>query len=226
MNAHGLNPQSPVTYKLHHLHHFEAVDLLDFQTFNSCISNHVFYLGQFSLHVHSGTSPGPLTRLHRAACSHLGQSRPFQKTIPYVSARILAHSPASNMHSVEEEDENQKYQMHDTILVTRHDLPDSPRWTAHILEIRGHKPSNQVYLRVFWFYQPSELPPSLRHDYHGSRELLASNSMAVIDATAIVGRSPVSHWFEELESAPAAAGFFWRQTYDVQMQVLSVRTFF
>lgn len=44
--------------------------------------------------------------------------------------------------------------------------------------------------------------------------------MSVIDATAVAGRVHVSHWHEEHESVPAM-GLFWRQTYNVQTQVLS-----
>lgn len=119
------------------------------------------------------------------------------------------------------EDNNKDYRTHDTIAVTRHDLPQSPIWNAHILEIRAHKPSGQVFIRVFYFYQSRQIPPSLRHNYHGRRELLASNSMAVVNATAVVNRTRVSHWHEEREPAPATASF-WRQTYDVQTQTLSV----
>ncbi|CAF9940312.1 MAG: hypothetical protein ALECFALPRED_008512 [Alectoria fallacina] len=128
------------------------------------------------------------------------------------------HPPTTNTPSVEDE----HYRMHDIIAVTRHDLPQSPIWSAHILEIRAHKTSGQVFIRVFWFYEPSQLPASLRHPYHGRRELVASNSMAVINATAVASRAHVSHWHEEHEPVPAA-GLFWRQTYDEQAQRLGVR---
>ncbi|CAD6564267.1 MAG: hypothetical protein ASARMPREDX12_002606 [Alectoria sarmentosa] len=115
--------------------------------------------------------------------------------------------------------EDEHYRLHDIIAVARHDLPQSPIWSAHILEIRAHKTSGQVFIRVFWFYEPSQLPASLRHPYHGRRELIASNSMAVINATAVASRAHVSHWHEEHEPVPAA-GLFWRQTYDEQAQRL------
>ncbi|KAF6240167.1 hypothetical protein HO173_001777 [Letharia columbiana] len=116
--------------------------------------------------------------------------------------------------------DDERYRMHDVVAAARHDLPNSPLWTAHVLEIRGHTPSGQVSIRVFWFHRPAQLPPSLRHPYQGRHELLASNAMAVIDATAVAGRTAVSHWREADEAVPAA-GLFWRQTYDVQAQALS-----
>ena len=56
-------------------------------------------------------------------------------------------------------------------------------WVAKILEIRAAD-EHHVYARVFWMYDPEELPPNTQHGeetiegrqpYHGRDELIASN---------------------------------------------------
>ncbi|CAF9910553.1 hypothetical protein IMSHALPRED_009234 [Imshaugia aleurites] len=118
--------------------------------------------------------------------------------------------------------DDKTYFLNDKVCATRCDLPNFPLWIAHILEIRGHKPSNQIFLRVFWLYKPKQLPDSLRRPYHGWDELIPSNSMSVIDATVLCGLADVEHWHEDVEPQPIARPF-WRQTYDVHAQELSVR---
>lgn len=54
-------------------------------------------------------------------------------------------SRTANVHLVE----NEHYRLHDIVTVTRHDLPKSPLWTAHILEIRGHSTYPQSPFSLF-----------------------------------------------------------------------------
>ncbi len=152
--------------------------------------------------------------------------KPFRKFISTYQL-ALQSSPITKTLLVEKDNEEESYsvQLNDIVTVTRHDLPSSPLWTAHILEIRGHQTTGQAFIRLYYFYQPSQLPPSLRQNCHGRHELIASNCMAVIDATAVVSRTPVSHWHEE-HDLPPAAGLFWRQKYNILAQDLSVRAEF
>lgn len=93
-------------------------------------------------------------------------------------------------------------------------------------EYAGHQPSTQVYIRLFWFYEASQLPAPFRNQpHHASRELLASNAVAVIHANSIAGHAHVSHWREAHKALPPPDPF-WGQTYDVQRQQLSVCTLF
>jgi hypothetical protein len=85
---------------------------------------------------------------------------------------------------------------------------------------------HHVYLRVCWLYRPEDLPGG-RKPYHGLNELIASNDMAIIDATTVDGRANVIHWQEQKDEGEVLnpLQLFWRQTLDVtkKQPVLSVR---
>lgn len=94
-------------------------------------------------------------------------------------------------------------------------------WVARVLEIKARDESH-VYLRVFWYYKPEHLPDG-GEIYHGEQELIASNSMDVIDACTVIGRADLTHWNEGDEDFPSeCSSFYWRQTYDVVTNKLSV----
>lgn len=152
-----------------------------------------------------------------AASSQDSNNEPTQV---YIVRPIAIWDSLKRFKQCQIEGKSDCYRLHDTITIFRHEQPQPHVWTAHILEIRGHQPSGQVFIRLYWLYKPSQLPPSLRHSFHGREELLGSNSMAVIDASTVLSRTPVSHWNEESESVPAP-GLFWRQKYDVLTQTLS-----
>ena len=87
-------------------------------------------------------------------------------------------------------------------------------WIGRILECRASDPSH-VFLRVMWLYWPDELPMG-RQIYHGSRELVASNSIDVVDAQSITSHAEVSFWDEYDDEIDAKLGeWYWRQTFDL-----------
>lgn len=94
-------------------------------------------------------------------------------------------------------------------------------WVARVLEIRAID-SEHVYLRVFWFYWPEELPGGPR-PYHGKNELVASNHMEIIDAMTVTGHAEVQHWRED-EDEDNPSDLYWRQTWDTKTSQLSVRS--
>lgn len=129
------------------------------------------------------------------------------------------------------------FSTHENIYVTRsrriYDEPENGQpaapcrferetWAARILEIRALD-NTHVYLRLFWFYSPDDLPQG-RKLYHGDEELIASNDMDIVDACRIVGHAEISHWKEtDSDDLPDYGSFYWRQTYDVTTGKLSVR---
>ena len=92
-------------------------------------------------------------------------------------------------------------------------------WVARVLEVRAHHPS-QVFVRVYWYYWPNELPEG-RRPYHGKNELIASNHMEIIDALTISEKAKIVHVTENEDELPAD-GLMWRQTYDVLTHKTSV----
>lgn len=108
-----------------------------------------------------------------------------------------------------------------SLFQTSHPIVGDDR-VAQIIEIKG-KDAEHVYLRVLWLYTPDDLPAGGRKSYHGKHELIASNHMSIIDASdmSVLGHVSVSHW-EEDETEDPKPGLFWRQTFDVPMEELSV----
>ncbi|KAL8693814.1 MAG: hypothetical protein Q9218_001414 [Villophora microphyllina] len=66
---------------------------------------------------------------------------------------------------------------------------------ARILEIRAKDPQN-VYVRVYWLYQPEETPGG-RQVYHGHGELIATNHMEIVDALRCVRHVEVIHLVDD-----------------------------
>ena len=93
-------------------------------------------------------------------------------------------------------------------------------WVAHVKEIRASDPLH-AFLRVYWLYWPDELPTG-RQPYHGKRELVPSNAMQIIDAMTVNGRLEVRYWNEEPDDRPTEEEYFWRQTFDMRHNKLSV----
>ena len=113
-----------------------------------------------------------------------------------------------------------------TVRVLRAPHPDSSPhddtsslWIARVLEVRAHS-AQHVYLRVFWIYKPADLPDG-QQSYHGDQEMIISNNMTVIDASAVVGSVEVKKWDEEREDSPPE-GLWWRQKLDITTRKLSV----
>ena len=130
------------------------------------------------------------------------------------------------------EDQDQTFTPHDYILVNRTDPPPTPppqdappeevlkyqrdnMWVGRIQQAKAESPA-KVWLRVFWFYWPEELPMGAQH-YHGQSELVLSNYTDIIDATTISGRADISHWdeFKDSEDDKSLGALYWRQTFDV-----------
>ena len=87
-------------------------------------------------------------------------------------------------------------------------------WIGKIQEARAEN-ENKVFLRVFWFYWPEELPVGIQH-YHGQQEVVLSNHADIVDATTISGPAEISHWNESDEQDDISLkALFWRQTYDI-----------
>ena len=114
-----------------------------------------------------------------------------------------------------------------TVRVLRSPRPDSgPNddassiWIARVLEVRAHSPQH-VYLRVFWIYKPADLPDG-KQAYHGDHEMIVSDNMTVIDASAVVGSVEVRKWDEESADTPPE-GLWWRQRLEMSTRKLSVR---
>ncbi|KAL9093875.1 MAG: hypothetical protein Q9165_003798 [Trypethelium subeluteriae] len=99
------------------------------------------------------------------------------------------------------------------------------QWKAHVLEIRAKDPQH-VYLRVFWIYDPEELPGG-RRPYHGEYELVPSNDMAIVDAMTVNGLVTLTKWNEYNDDEDPDTGtdenpgFYWRQTYNIHTRQLS-----
>lgn len=120
------------------------------------------------------------------------------------------------------------FELHDYLFVNHNNIPhgvdlqnvdDTKFWVARVLEIRAEDEAH-VYLRVFWMYWPDELPGG-RQYYHGSRELVASNHMEIIDAMTVSGKANVTHWLE-LDEDEELHDLFWRQRFDIPSQILGV----
>ncbi|KAI5799010.1 hypothetical protein EDC01DRAFT_26775 [Geopyxis carbonaria] len=96
-------------------------------------------------------------------------------------------------------------------------LDDKKFWVARVLDVRAADEAH-VYIRVYWMYWPDELPEG-RQYYHGSRELVASNHMEIIDAMTVSGKANVTHWLE-LDEDEELHDLFWRQRLDAPSLIL------
>ncbi len=129
-------------------------------------------------------------------------------------------------------DQEETFSPHDCILVNRTEPPPTPppedappeevlkyqrdnMWVGRIQQAKAESAA-RVWLRVFWFYWPEELPMGAQH-YHGRSELVLSNYTDIIDATTISGRADISHWdeFKDSEDDKSLNALYWRQTFDV-----------
>jgi hypothetical protein len=68
-----------------------------------------------------------------------------------------------------------------------------------VLEVRALDPEH-VYIRVAWLNRPEDLHIG-RKAYHGKNELIPTNQMDVIEATAVNGSVEVVEWDEREEGA-------------------------
>ena len=163
----------------------------------------------------------------------MGRLATLQKVSPYVnSLRVATRLVANIVSPLVMEDVSDPMTIGDVVLVNNDDgvatgeIDIFKQWKAHVLEIRAQDPQH-VYLRVFWIYDPNELPGA-RRPYHGLHELVPSNDMAIIDAMTINGPVSVKKWNEyddddePYTGTDANPGFFWRQTYNVHTGRLSV----
>ncbi|KIW20080.1 hypothetical protein PV08_00655 [Exophiala spinifera] len=88
-------------------------------------------------------------------------------------------------------------------------------WAGLISEFRAES-QEKVYVRVFWFYWPEELPMG-RQPYHGKRELILSNHVGIIEAQCISSHADISQWDENDDSNKIILSErYWRQTLDVK----------
>ncbi|KAH7408139.1 hypothetical protein DE146DRAFT_606612 [Phaeosphaeria sp. MPI-PUGE-AT-0046c] len=88
-------------------------------------------------------------------------------------------------------------------------------WVGQVLEVRAGDASH-VYLRVYWFYRPEDLPGG-RQPHHGECELVASNHMDIIEALSVSDKADVKYWDEDPEKPwPLKQQLFWRQSFDLQ----------
>ncbi|KIW48219.1 uncharacterized protein PV06_00830 [Exophiala oligosperma] len=88
-------------------------------------------------------------------------------------------------------------------------------WVGLIAEFRAGN-TEQVYVRVFWFYWPEELPMG-RKPYHGKNELVLSNHVDLVEAQTISSLVEISHWNENDDSnKKLLLERYWRQTYDMK----------
>lgn len=128
-------------------------------------------------------------------------------------------------------DQGQNFARGDYIVVNKTDPPPRPphhdappeevlkyqrdnSWIGRIQQAKADN-ANEVWLRVFWFYWPEELPMGVQQ-YHGQSELILSNYTDIIDANAISGMAEVSHWDEfKDEEEPHLTALYWRQTYNL-----------
>lgn len=86
-------------------------------------------------------------------------------------------------------------------------------WVAKVLEVRAASEAH-VFLRIFWMYRPEDLPGG-RRSYHGRNEIIASNTMQIIDALTVNGKADVRHWTEDDNGEVLDADqIFWRQTFN------------
>lgn len=84
-----------------------------------------------------------------------------------------------------------------------------------ISEFRAES-QEKVYVKVFWLYWPDELPGG-RQPYHGTRELVLSNHVDIIEAQSISSHAEVSFWDENDDSNKnVLQERYWRQTLDLK----------
>jgi hypothetical protein len=84
---------------------------------------------------------------------------------------------------------------------------------ARIQEVCAYSRA-EVYVLVFWYYWPHELPGG-EQDYHGESEMILSNHVDILDATTISNHAPIQEWAEVDDSDKVLKALYWRQTYDL-----------
>ncbi|KAF2146752.1 uncharacterized protein K452DRAFT_294295 [Aplosporella prunicola CBS 121167] len=109
---------------------------------------------------------------------------------------------------------NETFRLGETVFVQGHDPGVEPaNWVAKVLEVRAANELN-VFLRVYWFNRPEDLPMG-RQPHHGHNEVIATNTMQIIDALTVNGKATVKHWKEtDGEEILDEDTLFWRQTFD------------
>lgn len=86
-------------------------------------------------------------------------------------------------------------------------------WIGRIQQVKAVR-ADEVYIRVFWFYWPEELPAGGREPYHGRREVVLSNHAEIIDSTTISSAANIHFWDERDDKDGPAGQLYWRQTID------------
>lgn len=86
-------------------------------------------------------------------------------------------------------------------------------WLGKVLEIRKGD-SEHVYIRIYWMYRPEDLNGG-RQPYHGERELIASNDMAIISAQTVECKASIIQWDGMTPRADMDTQLYWRQSLDV-----------
>ncbi|KAK7725960.1 hypothetical protein SLS57_003549 [Botryosphaeria dothidea] len=112
---------------------------------------------------------------------------------------------------------NENFSLGDTVFVKPDDAEavDAPlsNWVAKVLEVRAASEAH-VFLRIFWMYRPEDIPGG-RRPYHGRNEVIASNTMQVIDALTVNGKANVRYWTEDDNNEVLDGDqLFWRQTFN------------
>lgn len=112
---------------------------------------------------------------------------------------------------------NENFSLGDTVFVKPDDAEavDAPlsNWVAKVLEVRAASEAH-VFLRIFWMYRPEDIPGG-RRPYHGRNEVIASNTMQVIDALTVNGKASVRYWTEDDNNEVLDGDqLFWRQTFN------------
>ncbi len=114
---------------------------------------------------------------------------------------------------------------HIHITLRPHQLQTKGMGSSQVGSYESRRRTKHVYLRVCWFYSPNKLPHG-RERYHGKRELVASDSMSMIDASSVRGHADAVQWIESREDPlPGYPRLCWRQAYNVSMQKFCVSDF-
>ena len=86
-------------------------------------------------------------------------------------------------------------------------------WIGRIQQVKAVR-ADEVYIRVFWFYWPEELPSGGAEPYHGRREVVLSNHAEIIDSTTISSAAEIHFWNESDDADGPKGPLYWRQTID------------
>ncbi|KAI4218602.1 MAG: hypothetical protein L6R40_008764 [Gallowayella cf. fulva] len=184
-----------------------------------------------SVHPYDDPNQPPiLTTVVRIRPDALWASLPkYQNFVSMSTSLYIPSSPElMRLSKVREE----SYAVHQYALITRfQSLPkchclrgtdDAVPCVARILEIRALD-RRTVYIRIYWFNSPEQMPRG-RQPHHGKDELIATNHMEIIHAVRSLRRVDVVEWTEQEKEPPRypPGGYYWRQTYHVLTEELSV----